>query len=153
MEHTLSVTARGIIVHGTDILLIERFRDGMHYFSIPGGHVEANETTEQTVVREVLEETTISSVVEYPIFELRDATARHVIYLCKYIDGVPTLPPDAEETIRTLQKNIYVPKWVAIRELETMPFGYWTPLKGLLIKGLRSGFKSSIQVVTIHKSS
>lgn len=39
-----------------EVALIERRRDGLHYFLFPGGAVETGETVEQAAVREAAEE-------------------------------------------------------------------------------------------------
>ena len=57
-------TARCIVVHEGQLLLMERWRDGLHYFSIPGGGVEAGESFEQAAMRELAEETTVAAVIE-----------------------------------------------------------------------------------------
>jgi 8-oxo-dGTP pyrophosphatase MutT (NUDIX family) len=45
-----------ILIRGNYIALIERYRSGSHYFTIPGGQVENGETLQQTIEREAREE-------------------------------------------------------------------------------------------------
>lgn len=48
----------GVVVHGTDVLLIRRGREPLSgAWSLPGGALELGETTAEGVVREVFEET------------------------------------------------------------------------------------------------
>ncbi len=56
MSPTLGVG--GIALHEGKILLVERGREpGLGLWALPGGHVEAGETMENAVVREMAEET------------------------------------------------------------------------------------------------
>ena len=73
-------------------------------FGFPKGHIEAGETEKEAAVREVLEETGITTRIidgfekrnEYPIPFLKD-TVKHVVYfLGEYISGTPT--PQEKET-------------------------------------------------------
>jgi 8-oxo-dGTP diphosphatase len=45
-----------ILIQNNSLALIERHRDGMHYFAFPGGGVDGVETPEQAAVREAREE-------------------------------------------------------------------------------------------------
>jgi ADP-ribose pyrophosphatase YjhB (NUDIX family) len=66
-------TARGIIQKQHSILLMERWRDDLHYFSIPGGHMEVGESPEETVVREVFEETGVVIKTERHVLLFEDS--------------------------------------------------------------------------------
>jgi mutator protein MutT len=55
-EQTMRVRSAAILIQNNSLALMERHRDGRHYFSFPGGGVDAGETPEQAVVREVREE-------------------------------------------------------------------------------------------------
>ena len=48
--------AAAFIIHGNEIALIKRRREGRLYYVFPGGQVEEKETPEQAVVREIEEE-------------------------------------------------------------------------------------------------
>lgn len=56
-EQSLIQNARAIVLRDDTVLLIERRRDGRRYFVFPGGSLEAGETSEEAVIREVAEET------------------------------------------------------------------------------------------------
>ena len=52
----MRVRSAAILIQNKSLALMERHRDGRHYFSFPGGGVDAGETPEQAVVREAHEE-------------------------------------------------------------------------------------------------
>ena len=52
----MRVRSAAILIQNNSLALMERRRDGRHYFSFPGGGVDAGETPEQAVVREAREE-------------------------------------------------------------------------------------------------
>lgn len=152
MNDPIRFTARGIIRRNENILLMERWNAGEHYFSIPGGLIESNESPEETVVREVLEETTVHIRVTRQILELRGLYSRHYIFLCEYERGEPHLPSNAEEAQSTRPDNRFKPQWITIDALSQIPFGFWEPLKQPVISGLNAGFESSVKVVTVSNA-
>lgn len=144
-------TGRGIVVRDGKILLMERWRPDMHYFSIPGGGIEEGETPEQTAVREIYEETTIRVTTDRLVLVMQDGDIDHKIYWCEYIEGEPTLLPDSPEFIDMTEDNKFDPGWVSIIDLPTTPFTYWQPIQQPLIDGLKNGFPDEPIVVTANK--
>lgn len=126
-------TGRGIVIKNGKILLMERWRPGMHYFSIPGGGIEVGETPEQTAIREIYEETTVHVSTSRLVLVMQDGDINHKIYLCEYIDGEPMLLPDSPEFIDMNEDNKFKPGWVSIADLPETPFTYWQPIKQPLI--------------------
>lgn len=146
-------TARGIVVSNGQILLMERWRPGLHYFSIPGGGIEYSETAEQTVVREIAEETSLIISVERQVIQMIDGPITHHIFLCRYISGQPSLPIDAPEALIQNPDNRFQPGWFPVEDLTNLPFTYWQPLQQPLIDGLKDGFDKQIKIVTAGKSA
>jgi mutator protein MutT len=52
----MRIRSAAILIQNNSLALMERHRDDRHYFSFPGGGVDAGETPEQAVVREAHEE-------------------------------------------------------------------------------------------------
>lgn len=144
-------TGRGIVVHDGKILLIERWRPGFHYFSIPGGGIEAGESPEQTAVREIFEETTIDATLDRLVFIMQDGDIKHHIFLCNYLRGEPKLHEDAPEAQNPSPDNRFEPVWSPIDQLSEMTFTYWDPLKIPLIDAIKNGFPETPLIVSINQ--
>ncbi|MBC7546944.1 NUDIX domain-containing protein [Candidatus Saccharibacteria bacterium] len=145
-------TARGIVVRDGNILLIERFRGELHYFSIPGGGIEPGETPAQTALREIAEETSLNVSLVRQVLIMRDGPRTHYIYLCTYVSGEPYLPPDAPEAQIYDPYNRFEPCWLPISALDSSPFVYWEPLRAAIINGLAKGFAAEPLVVSASTS-
>lgn len=140
-------TARAVVIKDGKILLIERRRSGLHYYSIPGGGIEAGETAEETAVREVAEETTIVVSPTRHLYTWQDDAHEHFIYLCQYVSGQPRLDPASEEAGDS-PGNMYVPVWIDIKELPDIPFGHWAPIYKQLLRDLEAGFSDTVKIIT-----
>lgn len=97
------------------LLLVRRGRPpAVGLWSVPGGHVEAGETDEQAVLREVAEETGLTVAVERLAGEIelpgRDAVYDNRDYLCHYRAGDPVAGDDAAAV-----------GWFSEPELRTLP--------------------------------
>lgn len=100
-ENDKRIVSRAITFINDNVLLIERYRRDNsklhHYFTIPGGGVETNETYEEAAIRETLEETCCEikilktlEIEEYP------GGICHWFY-AKYLKGTPTLGGEEKE--------------------------------------------------------
>ena len=105
------VSVDGVILRGKTILLIKRgnepFKD---YWALPGGYVDWNETTEEAVAREVMEETGLK-VISTKLIDVYSSPDRHpkqVINIAYAVEtsGEPMAADDALEF-----------KWFPIAEL------------------------------------
>lgn len=117
------VVARGITFIDNKILLIERYKKEndkmLHYFTIPGGGVEDDETTSQAAIREVLEETTCNvSIIKYLGEENYPGGICHWYY-CKYLNGTPKL--SGEEKIRNNPDNHYEVVLIDMNKIDEIP--------------------------------
>lgn len=101
--------------------MVERHKDGEHYFVLPGGGVEDGEAPEQAAVREVAEETTLSVVVEKLLYTSSDDKFGHDqrIFLCTYVGGEPRLGKDSIEArlMARGEAQEWKPRWCSFDEL------------------------------------
>ncbi len=117
----MRVRAVGILIENDRVALIERHRSGRHYFTFPGGGVDAGETPERAVVREMEEETGLRVVVLRRVGEAWFRSNRQEYFLVQTIGGVfgtgtgeeyQAAPP---EKIRFF--GTYHPLWMPVTEL------------------------------------
>lgn len=135
-------TGRGIVLHNGRVLLMERWRDGLHYFSIPGGGIEPGETPEQTAVREIHEETSVEVKIKHLLYEMHDPIGSiHHIFLCRYEAGQPQLLIGSEESRENeLGKNRFKPQWLPIDRLGDIDLLYWEPIREQLKQDIANNF-------------
>lgn len=126
MNKKTEARVAAIVVKDGALLLMYRERADKKYYAFPGGTVEAQETLEQALVREVLEETSITVLVG-PLVLSFDATQSAVrkheyFYVCEYVSGEPTLNPLSVEVARMAlgKQEVYKPLWVPIENLKNL---------------------------------
>lgn len=113
-------TARAVVKNQDgEVLLIERFNKGEHYFVLPGGHVEAGENPKDTVLREVPEETSIQVKILSKIrSEIDGLNNEQHLYECQYLSGQPSLPQNSPEALRTAKgSDRWLPGWFKLNDL------------------------------------
>lgn len=143
-------TGRGLIIHDGKLLMMERWRGGLHYYSIPGGGIEEGETPEQAALRELDEELGVDVRIIRKVYEVRIDDKIHHIFLCEYLGGEPSLQPSAPEAAENAAgHNRFKPGWVELKELGSIPLVYWEPLRQYLIDDTRSGFDVDTKTITV----
>lgn len=120
----LPIRSAGVVLHKGKVLLIHR-RNTKEYYVFPGGGVESSESVEETVIREVQEETSI--VVKLNRFLYR----AHIIgdkahydqyyFLCDYVSGEPKLGQGNELDDMNKGEDFYEPRWIDIKQLSQLP--------------------------------
>lgn len=103
---------------GAKILLMHRNKFGEEYFSIPGGTIEPGESPEQTVVREIKEETNLDIVLDKLLWEIEDEYHHGYYFLAKNFSGKIKL--GGPEIEREKTGNLYELKWVEIKDLKNI---------------------------------
>ena len=75
-----------VLVDGAGVVLVERHREGMHYFTCPGGGVEPGETFEQAAIREAREELEVDVELDGVVLDL-DFGGRQVYFRARIVGG------------------------------------------------------------------
>lgn len=119
-EDEKRVVARAITFINDKILLIERYRSEngkmLHYYTIPGGGVEDNETYREAAIRETKEETCCDIEIIKELVTEDYPNGRCYWFYGKYLSGTPTL--GGEEKERNNPLNSYKVVLVPYNELD-----------------------------------
>jgi 8-oxo-dGTP pyrophosphatase MutT (NUDIX family) len=108
-----------IILRENKILLIHRFRFNYDYWVVPGGTYEDGETTEQTAIREIKEETGFKCKINKKIPPIKlNNTKKEIYYFAAPITGRPILGGPEREKNRA--QNHYSLKWVKISDVKKL---------------------------------
>ncbi len=108
------IRAAGIVIHNDQILLMHRIKDGQEFYVLPGGGVEAGDTIQHTIIREIAEETCQQVTVNYIAYHLDfPDNSDHYIGVCTYIGG-GEVKLGGEEADRQTEQNQYHPQWVPL---------------------------------------
>lgn len=139
----MGTAARAIIIEDKNMLVMHRNKYGSQYFTLVGGRANENETPEQALVREVMEETGLTVTRARLVYfeEHRAPYNNQYIYLCEVAPhGAVAIQDTSEEaTMNQYDMNTHQPRWIATKAFENLPFR--TPqLHEAIAKALKKGF-------------
>jgi ADP-ribose pyrophosphatase YjhB (NUDIX family) len=135
--------ARAIITKGDKTLVMFRNKNGSKYFTLVGGRAAENESPEETLKREVLEETGLKvTSMKFVYYEGHpEPYNEQFIYLCEVsnADEMALQEWSEEGELNRLGANIHTPMWVEISSFARLAFR--TPqLQDAIVKGYKKGF-------------
>jgi len=142
----MSYRAAVVLIEDEKIALIERHRQGRHYFTFPGGHVDPGETPEQAAVRETAEELGLQVVIQRLLAEIWWHEKPQYYFLVQTIGGTFGTGT-GEELIRPLPiKGTYQPLWTPVRDLLDLPVQP-REMAELVVRSLKEGWPEEPVVI------
>lgn len=142
-----------VLIENSKVALIERYRDGRHYFAFPGGGVDEGETPEQAAVREAREELGIEVVVKQKVAEILVNGRPQHYFLVERVGGefgtgtgeeFTDSHPDDPET------GVYIPMWMPIEELAERDNVFPSDVAKLTYQAGKTGW-SDLPVIVVEK--
>ena len=138
--------ARAIIIENGRVLVMFRDKHGSQYYTLVGGLSVPGETLEQTLSREVREETGLQITEARLVFieEHPEPYNQQYIYLCQVAPHQEVAIQDASEEafMNRIKANVHEPVWADQATFARLAFR--TPQLQLAIAdGLKNGFPPS----------
>ncbi|MDQ3099558.1 MAG: NUDIX domain-containing protein [bacterium] len=136
MQEQRAIRCEAVIIKDNKILLIYCKKRELEYYVLPGGSLEANETLEQCVLREIKEETTVIASVEklLYVYDIKDDLKKY-LFLCKYISGEPRIGEGNEREELKNDKNLeYIPSWYPLDSLKNLHLIYTLEFRDWLLQ-------------------
>jgi len=139
----MAKAARAIIIEDNKLLLMHRNKYGNKYFTLIGGRSNNNESIEQTLIREIKEETGLDITNFRLVFHEQNPEPynEQFIFLC---DVAPYenigLQPDSEEAmLNKLEMTTHQPVWIEADDFSNLPFRS-VGLQKAIENSLKNGF-------------
>lgn len=138
-----------ILLEENKLALIERHRQGRHYFAFPGGGVDEGETPEQAAIREAEEELGIQVKIVKLIAEVTFNLNTQYYFLVEWVGGEFGTGTGEEYGEYDPQHGTYLPLWMPLTDVPTqnvLP----RELAGLIVQFGREGWPPN--TVMIHET-
>jgi len=159
MAQPIRETARGVILHGNNLLLLRRTRQNSegkidNWLSIPGGGLDPGETPQQAVVRELQEELGITVKIDSFLAKQDVPTdeSRHYYFLCSILEGKPRIQEQSEEYERMQGEipNTYAIEWTNAADPKLPNELFWAYAKAYIAfePFLHSGLNKPLSLLT-----
>ncbi len=111
---------RAIIIKDGKIVSMYREREGRIFYTFPGGGMEGNETEEDCVKREVMEEfgLTVSPIKKVYTYESQSSVEH--FYVVDWVSG-EFGTGKGEEYQPDRNNGVYIPKFIEIKDIPNLP--------------------------------
>ncbi len=117
----MSYRAAILLLQDDKIALIERHRQGLHYFTFPGGHVDDGEAPEQAAIRETKEELGLDVVLKNLVAKIGWQGKWQYYYFAEVTGGLFGTGTGEEMHRPQPEKGTYQPMWMPLTELLRQP--------------------------------
>lgn len=137
--------ARAIIIENNQILIMQRDKHGSQYSTLVGGRANEDEAIEQTLAREIKEETGLDITKHRMVFieEHPAPYNEQYIFLCEVAphESIAIQTTSEEGMMNRVGINLHTPVWVPLSVFPRLSFR--TPqLQQAITEALKNGFPS-----------
>lgn len=120
MSEQKRIRVRGIILIDGKLVSMYREFDDRKFYTFPGGGLEGNESEEECVTREVLEEFGLNIKPINKVYTYENQRSIEHFYTCEYISG-SFGTGEGEEFQNNTNKGFYKPTLLEIKDIEHLP--------------------------------
>lgn len=114
------IRVRAIIIRDGKLVSMYREKGDRIFYTFPGGGQEGNETEEECVKREVLEEFGIVVRPVKKVYTYENQISIEHFYLCEYVSG-EFGTGEGEEYQENRNNGVYIPKLIKISDIKNLP--------------------------------
>ena len=146
----MRIRAGVVLIEEDKVSLIERFRNGSHYYVFPGGGVDEGETPQEAAIREMDEETGLRVTVKRKLAEIHFGLSYQVYYLVERVSGEYGTGTGEEYTDVYSENSVhgtYAPVWMSLDELSEHENVYPADVAKLVLKSVSAGWPDEPIVV------
>ena len=152
----MRIRAGVVLVEDNRVALIERSRDGHHYFVFPGGGVKKHKSPKEAAVREMEEETGLLVSIKQKLARIQFDLNHQVYYLVERVSGDFGSGTGKEYTDSDPDdpnQGTYHPIWMPLADLQEHDNVYPAAVAALVERAGKEGWPSKpIKVVeTFHE--
>jgi mutator protein MutT len=143
--HPTDLTVAAVIAKDGRYLIVEERAMGGTVLNQPGGHIEAGETPEQAVVREVLEETGCTVVCKDLIgvyLWIHPQTRQQFLRIMYVADFV------SRDETRPLDKTTVAVRWISASDLNDRRRSARTPVVLRAVRDFEAGLRQSHELLS-----
>lgn len=136
-----------ILIEENKLALIERHRQGLHYFAFPGGGIDEGESAEEAAIREAEEELGIVVEIQKQAVEIIFNKGKQIYFLVNKIGGEFGTGTGEEYVDYDPAHGTYLPLWMPMNEVlekNVLP----RELKEFVVMSHQEGWKRKPTVIT-----
>ena len=145
--------ATGIVIRDGKVLLMHRRNRGKEYYTFPGGGIGEGETSEEALVRELLEETSVSVTPQKLVYTITwDDETSELFHLSIFVSGETELSEGSieKEVMLKNPEQFYEPLWMSLVEVQRVLL-YPLEIKEWFLEDLKTGFLGEARNITLDR--